>query len=262
MTRGASLRIRHASQWFVGLVSVGLFLAGCSSPSGTASPSANDSSTTTAAHGSGAASSSTTPGRSTGHGSTPSSNGSGSTSPHGSGSSSTTSSTQPAGKQSKNSKAPAIAANTPPCSPATLSAQGGRRRIGSSGLAQGTVVLTNSSTASCFLSGNPTVALLQTNGAPMGVELREAADSALPALLLSPHATANLIVNWANWCGATPGPLQIRITVVGSTTGLIAPFDGPPGTDYVPSCTSASKATTLTVVHAYEKGTSPKALPF
>ncbi len=129
-------------------------------------------------------------------------------------------------------------------------------------MAQGTIVLTNSSTASCFLSGNPTVALLQTDGAPLGVELKEATNSALPPLLLSPHATANLIVDWANWCGVAPGPLQIRITIIGSTTGLIAPFDGPPGTDYVPMCASDSKTTTLTVVHAYEKGTSPKALPF
>lgn len=141
-----------------------------------------------------------------------------------------------------------------------LTAQGGRRQTGSAGAAQGTVVLTNGSSGPCFLSGNPPVTLLRTDGAPLGVVSVESPDRALPPLLLPPKATADLIVNWANWCGSDPGPLQIRIVIVGSTTPLLGPFDGPPGGGYVPACASDAKATTLTVVHAYEKGTGAKVL--
>ncbi len=265
MATGASMRNQRVTKWsFVSAsVVIGLCLAGCSSPAGTADSSSGRSTTTTATPGS---SSTTTTSSKKSDGPTtknptPSSHKPSSTSSTQTpASSSTTSSTHPSGKGSKPTTAAEVAANTPPCSAATLTAQGGRTRIASSGAALGTVVLTNSSDGSCFLSGDPTVALIGSSGAPLGVELIKSANHALPAVLLVPHAAADLIVTWTNWCGSVPGPLQIRVAIIGSPTALVAPFDGPPGSDYVPSCTSARKATTLTVVYAYQKGALAKSL--
>jgi hypothetical protein len=148
----------------------------------------------------------------------------------------------------------AIPPGAPACPAASLTARGGREGGGFVGEAEGGVLLTNIGTASCILSGNPSVVMLSSDGSQLDVEAAPPTNPAFPPVLLQPKGLATLIVYWSNWCGSPPGPLQIRITLSGDEGTLTGPFDGPPNYDFVPACRDSSQPSTLTVTHAYYAG--------
>ena len=147
-----------------------------------------------------------------------------------------------------------IPPGTPACPAALLTARGGRQGGGLVGEAQGAVLLTNIGTTSCSLSGNPSVAMLKSDGSQLDVEAAPPTNPALPPVLLQPRGSATLIVYWSNWCGGPPGQLQIRITLSGNEGTLTGPFDGPPNYDFVPACRDSSQPSMLTVTQAYYAG--------
>ncbi len=138
------------------------------------------------------------------------------------------------------------AAGVVSCSAASLVAQGGRQ--GESGIAHGDVAFTNAGDAPCSLAGAPAaVALLRADGTQLQVTLMPPTSSAGPLIVLKPgvEQAAWLVVYWANWCAAGPGPLRIRITLGGGRGTVSAPFDGPPDYDYVPRCDQPDQPSTL-----------------
>jgi Protein of unknown function (DUF4232) len=116
----------------------------------------------------------------------------------------------------------------------TLRAVGGRQ--GEEGGAHGDVEFTNVGPRPCVLRGIPEVTIVRATGAPLAVRLLPPADPPLPPVVLMPrerHA-ALLGVYWSNWCGPSPGPLLLRITLPGNGGTLTSPFNGPPDYSYVP----------------------------
>ena len=61
---------------------------------------------------------------------------------------------------------------------------------------------------------------------------------------------ANLAFNWANWCGANPGPMRVRITFSGGGT-VTGPFDGPPLYDFVPRCDNSSEPSSMGLLWSF-----------
>ncbi|MGO9206519.1 MAG: DUF4232 domain-containing protein [Candidatus Limnocylindrales bacterium] len=133
------------------------------------------------------------------------------------------------------------------CAAASLVASGGRQ--GESGIAHGDVAFTNVGDAPCSLSGAPAaVALVRADGTQLPVRLLPFTSPAGPVVVvLRPRAeqAAWLIVYWANWCAAAPGPLRLRITLGDARGTLDAQFDGPPDYDYVPRCDQPARPSTL-----------------
>lgn len=147
-----------------------------------------------------------------------------------------------------------IRPGTPACLAGSLTAHGGRQGGGFVGEAEGTVILTKTGSSACTLSGNPTVALIASDGSQLNVQAAPPTNAASPPVLLQSTGSATLIVYWSNWCGSRPGPLQIRITLAGNEGTLTGPFDGPPNYDFVPACRDNTQPSTLSVVHAYYQG--------
>jgi hypothetical protein len=53
-----------------------------------------------------------------------------------------------------------------------------------------------------------------------------------------------------------PGPLTVRVTLPASGGTVSGPFDGPPDYDFVPQCLDQHQRSTISVIGAYEAGTS------
>jgi hypothetical protein len=141
-------------------------------------------------------------------------------------------------------------APTAQCAASSLRLQGGRQGGGAVGVAQGAVSLTNTGTTSCTLSGIPTVQLLRANSTALAVRNAAPATPLEKALDLAPGKSATLVVEWTNWCGSPPGPLDIRLKFdgAGDVTG---PFNGPPAYDFVPACAQPGQSSSTTVLDAY-----------
>jgi hypothetical protein len=137
---------------------------------------------------------------------------------------------------------------TESCLASNLTAQGGRQ--GEAGTAQGEVILTNGGSTACVLSGDPSLGLMTSGGSPLGVTQGPATRSPDAPLTVAPGSAAILIVNWSNWCSASPGPLQISIGLAGGGS-VVGPFDGPPGSDFVPPCIDEGGSSSLVVADAY-----------
>lgn len=140
---------------------------------------------------------------------------------------------------------------TSKCSASQLSVHGGRQGGGGAGGANGSIVLTNTSDRACILSGMPSVRLLTANGNALAITTRPPEGGASRAVVVTPSASALLIVDWSNWCGALPGPLDVEIALSGKTESVSGPFNGPPAYDYVPACNNATYSSSLSVVIAY-----------
>lgn len=125
------------------------------------------------------------------------------------------------------------------CFAADLTVRGGRMG-GGTGTAHVDLFFTNVATVPCSLSGAPILtALLRADGSQLPIATLPAdpdATGEAPAVL--PPQTqdaASVAFNWSNWCGASPGPLHVRLTLPGGGT-LTGPLDGPPEYDFVPRC--------------------------
>jgi hypothetical protein len=108
-------------------------------------------------------------------------------------------------------RAPVIPVGTPMCAASQLSVHGGRQAGGFVGVALGTVVLTNTGTRACVLSGIPSVTLVTTKGTALAITTVPPVSQTSSAVLVKPGTTAGLDVEWSNWCGASPGPLDVKI---------------------------------------------------
>ena len=144
-------------------------------------------------------------------------------------------------------RAAVIPVGTPMCAVSQLSVHGGRQAGGLVGVALGTAVFTNTGTRACVLSGIPSVTLVTSGGSALAITTVPPVSQASSAVLLKPGTTAGLNIDWANWCGAPPGPLDVEITPAESTTSVSGPFNGPPSYDLVPACRDATQPSTLTV---------------
>ena len=149
-------------------------------------------------------------------------------------------------------RAAAVAVGTPACAAAHLRVHGGRQGGGFVGEALGTVVLSNTGPSTCVLSGIPAVALL-AGGRLLGVTDVPPQNLATSAVALAPGAAGALTLDWSNFCGAAPGPLDVAVTPAGQQVAVIGPFDGPPNYDFVPACRDAARPSTLTVTDAYAR---------
>lgn len=130
------------------------------------------------------------------------------------------------------------------CTASQLSAKGGRQGGGFQ-TAHGDVELKSIAPPDCFLGEVPSkISLTRSDGKALDVRY-EPGKASGQRLLLSPSGVADLIVSWANWCGSSPGPLWIRISLPNGDGVIDAPFDGPPDYDYVPGCSNRSQPSTL-----------------
>ncbi len=137
---------------------------------------------------------------------------------------------------------PTPAPGLAPCQASALKAKAGRQ--GETGVVHGDVLLTNVGQTPCILGGAPLeVELVRTDGSPLRTDLLTPVPSPTQQVVLEPGvADAGwLIVYWANWCGAPPGPLQIRITLGGGAGTVSAPFTG----TLVARCDAPDRPSTL-----------------
>jgi len=135
----------------------------------------------------------------------------------------------------------------PSCTAAQLTASGGRQGGGFQ-TAHGDVNLRSIAASDCVLNEVPTaVALIKEDGTALDVQYQPGMVTGQP-LLLSPRGVADLIVSWANWCGANPGPLRIRISLPNGHGVIDSPFNGPPDYNYVPGCIQPGQPSTLQFV--------------
>lgn len=95
--------------------------------------------------------------------------------------------------------------------------------------------------------------ILRDSGARLGIESEIAADAVLSAVVLPPDQldAALLTLSWQNWCGDAPGPLELEIVLPAAAGTVVAPFDGPPDYDYLPTCQSSIQPSIVEVQGAY-----------
>jgi len=130
------------------------------------------------------------------------------------------------------------------CTAHQLSAMGGRQGGGFQ-TAHADVELKSVAPPDCLLSSAPTaIALVKADGTTLDIQY-EPGTITEPVPRLSPGGVVDLVLNWANWCGANPGSLTIRITVSNGGGVLEGPFNGPPGYDYLPGCIQPGEPSTL-----------------
>lgn len=139
----------------------------------------------------------------------------------------------------------------PSCAISQLRVHGGRQ--GSMQAASGTVVIQNVG-ATCELDKVPSITLISVNGQPLNVHAAPLLNSPtlkVNRVQLRQDAAAEINVLWSNWCGAKPGQLMVRLRFAGGTASVQGPFNGPPDYNYVPVCTDAEVASTVSVANAY-----------
>ena len=151
------------------------------------------------------------------------------------------------------------AATVATCPAASLALRPGQPYVSESVL---TEVLTNSSSSSCRLSGDPSLTLLRQDGSELEVTNLPPTEPPKPPVALPPGESATLFVSWSNWCETPPGILTISIALSARAGTLKGPFNGPfngsPGLPdnyvFTPKCLNSSSPSTLAVVHAYLAG--------
>jgi len=148
-----------------------------------------------------------------------------------------------------------ITAAAPPCTAAELRVRGGRG--GENTGARADVLFTDVGSSACVLNGLPrAIELLRKDGSVLDTKPAALSPSQLGPVFLKPHAAnaADMIIFWANWCEAQPGPLRIRITLPGSGGTVTGPFNGPPDGTFVPECLQEGQPSTLQILEAYGNG--------
>ncbi len=139
------------------------------------------------------------------------------------------------------------------CTGAMLRIQAGREGVNAQ--ARGDIEFTDGGSRPCILRGLPRVAILQADRKPLPVRSIRDPNASLSPVLLRPGKldAAGLVVYWANWCGRSPGPLSVRVTLQhgGVVTG---PFNGPPDYNLVPPCLERGQPATISVIDAYGPG--------
>jgi hypothetical protein len=136
-----------------------------------------------------------------------------------------------------------------PCGVASLTVRGGRQGEAFQ-TDEATIVLTNSGSKACALSGDPTMSIAQSDGSALPVKSHVTPHTVTP-VTLQPGGSAALITNWANWCGGALGPLTIEILVSGTSRDVVGSFDGPPNYNAVPGCTNLGHPSILSLVDGY-----------
>lgn len=142
------------------------------------------------------------------------------------------------------------------CAGRDLTVRGGRMG-GGTGTAQGDVYFTNVGRTPCTLSGDPgSIELLRADGSRLAITAQppEATPGSPATLPPGTPDAANLAFNWANWCGAAPGPTRVRITLPGGGT-VTGPFDGPPLFDFVPRCDNPSEPSFMELLWSFTNPT-------
>jgi hypothetical protein len=138
------------------------------------------------------------------------------------------------------------------CAGRDLTVRGGRMGGGTS-TAQGAVYFTNVGWTPCTLSGDPeSIELLRVDGSrlPITAQPPDATPGSPATLPPGTRDAANLAFNWANWCGAAPGPMRVRITLPGGGT-VTGPFDGPPEYDFIPRCDNSSEPSFMELLWSF-----------
>jgi hypothetical protein len=141
----------------------------------------------------------------------------------------------------------------PPCTARDLVAKGGRRQdANDAGGAIGDVVVSDPTTAACELRGAPSIGLVKVGGAALDVSAVSAPGPALPAVVVEPRmkSAAELVFTWQNWCGPSPGTLEMRISLPDGQGTFTAPLNGELGT-YVPTCGRPGTPSVLRVEYAW-----------
>lgn len=137
------------------------------------------------------------------------------------------------------------------CETSGLAAFGGRSDGGFVGHAAGTVVINNTGTSACQLGGSPTIALIGLGGV---LSVQQVPGVALGPVTLAPGGSASFTIDWANWCRADPGTVQISLGFPGGGS-VRGPLDGPPGSNFVPGCLNIFQPSTVSLEHGYSPGT-------
>lgn len=139
-----------------------------------------------------------------------------------------------------------------PCRATGLTASGGRQGDGPG--AQGDIEFTNTGRRPCLLRGVPQIAVVRAAGmTPLPVRARPPLYPLGPQAVLPPGQPGAgwLVVFWTNWCGPSPGPLRLQISLPDHGGTLDSPFDGPPDYDFVPACLSRGAPSTIAVTAAW-----------
>lgn len=101
-----------------------------------------------------------------------------------------------------------------PCRATGLTASGGRQGDGPG--AQGDIEFTNTGRRPCLLRGVPQIAVVRAAGmTPLPVRARPPLYPLGPQAVLPPGQPGAgwLVVFWTNWCGPSPGPLRLQISL-------------------------------------------------
>jgi hypothetical protein len=107
----------------------------------------------------------------------------------------------------------------------------------------------------CSLRGYVTVVLSTRSGKSLPVRIQRVSSRLTPGVVRSPKAvvlpprgrrSANIYLQWWNWCGANPGPLTIRV-VLPSGRHVVAKLKYI-GTATVPGCLDKSMSSSLDII--------------
>jgi hypothetical protein len=158
--------------------------------------------------------------------------------------------TQPSASRSSRTTLPPTTLSA--CATSGLAIFGGRQSGGFVGNAQGTVVVTNTSSSACKLEASPTIGLVGTEGI---LPVQQVPGVSLSPVTLAPGASASFTIDWANWCQSDPGTTQISLGFPDGSS-VRGPFDGPPNSNFVPGCLNATQASTVSLVRGYQRGVS------
>lgn len=137
------------------------------------------------------------------------------------------------------------------CRASELRVQGGRQGGGGFGSASVEIQIVNVGTQSCALPSPSALAIVDTRGERLPIEvLSLAAAAGASAVALAPRGQATLTLSWQNWCGRRSGSLRVQVTFAadGTATGS---FDGPPDYNFWPNCITRSKYSILQVLGPY-----------
>jgi len=136
------------------------------------------------------------------------------------------------------------------CTSSSLTVNGGRQGAPFAN-AEGTVIVTNSSNSTCYLSGSPSVALLRSDGKSLQVRFAGLTHRAHLPLRLPMGDSAGITTYWSNWCGKNPGPLDVRLTLKDDGVTVTGPFNGPPAYNYVPLCDNKKRPSSIQIVTGF-----------
>jgi hypothetical protein len=131
-----------------------------------------------------------------------------------------------------------------PCQTNSLVIKGGRD--GETGVVHAGVAITNIGPNACSLPGLPArVDLVRTDGKSLDLKVEPPLGDPSVTVVLRPKVTsdAELVFYWMNWCHASPGPLQVRITLAGIQGVVEGPLEGP----LLPRCDAPSEPSAIQI---------------